>query len=163
MLALTSEELIAWVEETSTRWHKLLVRHREALALPCDVMDTGTVAALLQHIVAVELRYAQRLCSLPPSDYANIRMDSADALYATHATAMALLLGILNRTDDFWAERIELVTRSHGTLHASRRGVMVHMLMHSVRHYAQLATLLRQHNIKPDWPMDYIFMDATIA
>jgi uncharacterized damage-inducible protein DinB len=37
----------------------------------------------------------------------------------------------------------------------------VHVLMHSIRHYAQLATLMRQHGIKPDWPGDYLFMQAT--
>jgi len=31
--------------------------------------------------------------------------------------------------------------------------------MHSIRHYAQLATLARQNGFKPDWPMDYLYMN----
>jgi uncharacterized damage-inducible protein DinB len=36
---------------------------------------------------------------------------------------------------------------------------LFHALLHSVRHYGQLATLARQHGVAPDWPMDYLFMD----
>jgi hypothetical protein len=58
---LTTTELIAWLETTSTRWQNLLNTHPELLSIPCDIMGVDTVAQLLQHIVAVELRYAERL------------------------------------------------------------------------------------------------------
>lgn len=45
-----------------------------------------------------------------------------------------------------------------GVLRASRKTILVHALMHSIRHYAQLATLVRQHGVKPDWQMDYLLM-----
>ena len=61
MTALTVDELMGWVETTTTRWRELLRAHPEALEFPCDIMNTGTVARLLQHLVAVELRYAERL------------------------------------------------------------------------------------------------------
>jgi uncharacterized damage-inducible protein DinB len=31
-------------------------------------------------------------------------------------------------------------------------------VLHSIRHYAQLATLVRQHGYKPTLPGDYLFM-----
>jgi uncharacterized damage-inducible protein DinB len=54
-------------------------------------------------------------------------------------------------------------TRSAGVLKASRRTVFVHLLMHSIRHYAQLATIVRHNGVKPDWGMDYLLMGATSA
>ncbi len=36
-------------------------------------------------------------------------------------------------------------------------------MTHGIRHYAQLATLVRQHGVTPDWPMDYLFMGARRA
>ncbi len=42
-------------------------------------------------------------------------------------------------------------------MQATRRSELVHTLMHSIRHYARLATLVRQHGIQPDWAMDYMF------
>jgi hypothetical protein len=36
-------------------------------------------------------------------------------------------------------------------------------MLHSARHLTQLATLLRQHGIRPDRPMDYLVMDLDPA
>ena len=66
--SLEGQELIVWVDRTSIRWRDLLGRHPGALELPCDIRETKNVGGLLQHVVAVELRYAERLCGLsePP-------------------------------------------------------------------------------------------------
>jgi uncharacterized damage-inducible protein DinB len=123
------------------------------------VREVSNAGGLLQHIVAVELRYAERLAGLPTSDYAAIAFDSPDAIYATHQRAVELFRQQLE-TDVDWNEQMEYSTRSLGMLRSSRRAVLFHAILHSVRHYAQLATLVRQHGISPGWPMDYLFMDA---
>ena len=46
-----------------------------------------------------------------------------------------------------------------GLARASRKTVFFHAMMHSIRHYAQLATLVRQHGFKTSFPMDYLAMD----
>lgn len=163
MTALTADELIAWVDRTTEGWRELVVRHPEVLALPCDIRETHRVAELLQHIVAAELRYAERLADLQETAYEAIGMGSAEELFATHMRAMALLRERLQVADFDWDQPIDFVTRSAGRMRASRRTILVHLLMHSVRHYAQLATLVRQHGIKPEWPMDYLFMAAAAA
>jgi len=156
--ALTAEETMAWVERTSAGWRDLVAAHPEILALPCDVMGVSTVGGLLQHIVAVELRYAEQFNGLPPSDYSTIPFDTADAIYATHMRAAALVQKQLASNID-WDERIDFVTRSMGPARSCRKTVLFHSLLHSIRHYAQLATLVRQHGIKPGWQMDYLVMD----
>jgi uncharacterized damage-inducible protein DinB len=88
---LHGDELVFWVERTSSGWRELLERHPQALALPCDIRETRTVAELLQHIVAVELRYAERLSDLPETSYEAILFDSVESLYASHDRAMRLL------------------------------------------------------------------------
>jgi uncharacterized damage-inducible protein DinB len=160
MTALTGEELVAWVERTAQGWRKVVSEHPEALSFPCDVRESKSVAELLQHIVAVELRYAQRLDSMSETPYEQIPFDSGEALYATHLRAMTMIRELLGRGSSFWEESIDFATRSAGTIRATRRTVLVHMLMHSIRHYAQLATLVRQLGIAPGWPMDYLFMGA---
>ncbi len=160
MTALTGEELLAWVEEMSKGWRALLEKHPEALLLPCDVRESHSVGELLQHIVAVELRYAERLSGLPESSYEQIPLGTAAELYGTHDQAMHLLRGLLSRSEMVWEVTIAFMTKSAGSMQATRRVIFVHLLMHSVRHYAQLATLVRQHSIKPDWSMDYLFLRA---
>jgi uncharacterized damage-inducible protein DinB len=163
MTALTGEELQAWVERTSDGWRALLKEHPEALALPCDVRESASVAELMKHIVAVELRYAQRLHDLPQSSYDEILMESVEDLYAVHDRAMAMLNELFARGNFGWDEEIEFVTRSAGTMRSTRRTILVHLYTHSIRHYAQLATLVRQHGIAPAWSMDYLFMQAMPA
>jgi uncharacterized damage-inducible protein DinB len=162
MMAMTADELMAWNERTAEGWRSLAGRHPELLSFPCDVYETRNVGELLQHIVAVELRFAQRLHGLPESPYEEIPYDSAQAIYATHDEAMVLLNELLRDLQpSWWEETITFATRRIGTLQASRRTLLIHALMHSIRHYAQLATLVRQQGIKPDWSMDYLMMGAT--
>ena len=158
---LSAEEVLAWLEKTSAEWQALLEQHRDLLAVNCDIAGTTTIGGVLQHIVAVELRYAERLAGLPATDYAHIAFDSVEAIYSTHDRAVALLRGQLAREVN-WDERIDFVTRSMGPASATRRAVLFHSMLHSIRHYAQLATLVRQAGIKPGWPMDYLFMDMEL-
>jgi uncharacterized damage-inducible protein DinB len=155
---LTANNLIAWVEKTSAEWRSLLTRHPELLTIPCDITGVQTVAQLLQHIVAVELRYAERLADQPATDYANIPYDSIEAIYDTHDRALALLRKLLD-SEMNWDEAIEFSTRTMGPARSTRKTILFHLLLHGIRHYAQLSTLVRQHGVKPGWPMDYLFMD----
>jgi uncharacterized damage-inducible protein DinB len=156
--ALTAQEMIAWNEKTSNGWRQLLIGYPELLGMPCDIMGVKTVAELLQHIVAVELRYAQQLANLPVSDYADIPFDSVESIYATHDQAIGLFQQLLASEID-WEASITFNTRSMGRARSTSKTILFHALLHGVRHYAQLATLARQHGVKPDWPMDYIIMD----
>ena len=156
--ALTANDLIDWVEKTSAGWRNLLTRHPELLTIPCDIMGVQTVAQLIQHIVAVELRYAERLADQPATDYANIPYDSIEAIYATHDRALGLLRKLLD-SEMNWDEAIEFSTRTMGPARSARKTILFHLLLHGIRHYAQLSTLVRQHGVKPGWSMDHLLMD----
>jgi uncharacterized damage-inducible protein DinB len=162
MVAITGNELQAWVEHMSDGWKKFLSAHPEVLSFPCDIRETSSIAGLLQHIVAVELRYAERLNELPQTQYDAIPYDSVEAIYATHHRAMEMLRPLLDRDEQFWETVLEIKTRSAGTMRASRRTVLVHLLTHSVRHYAQMATLVRNHGIPSGQDMDYILMHLVV-
>ncbi|HEY4380720.1 MAG TPA: DinB family protein [Acidobacteriaceae bacterium] len=157
--ALTADEMLAWLETTSMKWKALIAEHPEILAMPCDVMGVGTAGGLLQHIVAVEVRYAEQLAGKTPTDYSAIPFDSAAAIYATHERAMAMYRELLASGMD-WEEMFSFVTRSMGPMRAKRKTIFFHAMLHAIRHYAQLATLVRQHGVKPDWQMDYLMMDV---
>ncbi|GAC1425747.1 MAG: hypothetical protein NVSMB62_23020 [Acidobacteriaceae bacterium] len=155
--SLSAEQVLTWVDRTALGWRDLIAQHPQILALPCDIMDVATVGGLLQHIVAAQLRYAERLIGLPITEYPDIPFHSADAIYSVHQRSAALFRALLAGGLD-WNERIEFATRAGQAL-SSRRTILFHALFHSIRHYAQLATLVRQHGIAPGWPMDYLFMD----
>jgi uncharacterized damage-inducible protein DinB len=159
---LTAGEILAWNEKTAAGWRQLLADHPELLTQPCDIAGTKTVAELLQHIVAAQLRYAERLAGLPTSDYADIPFDSVNSIYATHDRAMRIFQQLF-ASDIDWNQPMDFTTRTMGTLRSNRKTILFHALLHGIRHYAQLASLVRQFGVKPDWPMDYLFMHAEWA
>lgn len=154
---LTAEEVLRWNESTSAAWRTLLDERPELLTLSCDIAKTSIVAQLLQHIVAVELRYAERLAGVPETDYEQIPYDTVEKIYATHDRAVQLFRQAL-ASDLDWDKVIEFTTRSRGAVKASLKTILFHALLHSQRHYAQLGTLMRQHGHAVERPADYLFM-----
>jgi len=162
MTSLSAEEILHWNDTTARHWHILFDEYPEALAIPCDIRECSTVAELLQHIVAAELRYTERLADEPITDYADIPKSDTAAIFATHDRAVAKLRTLLVDDSYDWEREVDFVTRSAGTIIATRRTILFHALLHSIRHYAQLATLLRHHGIKAAHQMDYLFMGARL-
>lgn len=156
-LALTGEEMLAWNHRTAQGWRKLAEAHPEMLALPCDIYGVKSVGQALQHIVAVELRYAQRLAGQPETPYDAVPCSTPEEIFTAHESAMTTFREELAKGGD-WDAKFEFQTLTMGRARASRKTVFFHAMMHSIRHYAQLATLVRQHGFKPNWPMDYLMM-----
>jgi uncharacterized damage-inducible protein DinB len=157
---LTAEEVLRWNDVTSAAWRKLLDKRPELLTLSCDIAGTSIVAQLLQHIVAVELRYAERLAGVPETPYEEIPYDTVEKIYASHDRAAELFRKVLTSDLD-WDKVVEFTTRSRGKAKASLKTLLFHALLHSQRHYAQLATLLRQHGHAIEVPGDYLLMGVT--
>jgi len=162
-LAIPADSLILWNDQSAQHWRDFLIANPGLLKVPCDIGRATTIAQLLQHIVAVELRYAQRLASQPESDYADVPYDSPEAIFATHTRTLEIIRTLLADPTYDWSHEIEFQTISAGRLRASRRAILIHLLMHSIRHYAQLSTLVRTHGFKPTFPGDYLFVDAKHA
>ena len=70
---------------------------------------------------------------------------------------MQMIRAELAKGED-WDKKIQFQTLTMGLARASRKTVFFHAMMHSIRHYAQLATLVRQHGFKTSFPMDYLAM-----
>jgi len=163
MLNLPVDELIRWNDVTHTRWMNLLNQHPELLDLSTDIRSSERVNRVLQHIVAVELRYAERLASQPETDYSAIPCTTTNEIFATHTQAMTLILPLIADDSYPWTEPLEFQTITMGRLRSTRRDILIHMLMHGIRHYAQLATLVRQAGVDPGWPMDFLMLNAQRA
>lgn len=159
--AITLEELLADNEASTRKWHTWFAANEDALDVPCEVYNSVTVRGLLKHIFAVELRHSQRLRGEEVTAYDAISAGSLDDLFRIHSRAFENLRKVLATTDEAALnEIISLQTVSAGTLQASRRKLFAHVLLHSIRHWAQLSTLLREHGFKTDWPKDLLFSEA---
>ncbi len=155
--ALTAEEVLRWSDETAQHWQKLFMLYPEALEFECDIYGVRTVRGLVRHIVAVEVRYSQRLSGEPVSSYEDIPEASAEVLFGLHRQTLARFRSLLEDVSVNWDEVLEFTTMSSGTKQATRKRILFHALFHGIRHYAQLATLVRQHGTKAEFSMDFLF------
>ena len=158
---ITLEELLAENEASTRKWQAWFTANPTALDVPCDIYNSGTVRGMLKHIFAVELRHSQRLNNEEVIAYDAIPAVSFADVMAIHSQAVQNLRRFLSHADESaLQEVITLQTVSAGTLHASRRKLFAHILLHSMRHWAQLSTLLREAGYKTDWPKDFLFSEV---
>jgi uncharacterized damage-inducible protein DinB len=162
MHALTFRELLDYTAAETAHWHRWLAARPPALLdLPAGEGRTASVRGLLQHIVAVERRYADRLLGDPVTSYEAIDTTDVERLFAAGAeTRERLERYLAGATDADLARRLEFQTISAGTQSASARKIVAHALVHGIRHWAQLATVLRQHGEATDWMHDLLMSDA---
>jgi uncharacterized damage-inducible protein DinB len=160
--ALTFRELLDYTAAEAERWRRWLAAQPAAvLELPVGTGRTATVRGLVHHIVVVERRYADRLRGEPVTSYEAVPSDSIDALFGALSDARARLEEWLtSATDADLARRLEFQTITAGTLSASARKIVAHLLLHGIRHWAQLATVLRQQGYATDWQHDIIASSA---
>ena len=162
MRGLSFGELLDYSAEESNHWRDFFKQNPDALDVACDIAGTKTVRELVLHIVAVQIRYAERLLNMPITDYATLEGKIAqgkpgEELFALGRKSLEDLRSFAIAANDAdWEGTLTFPTRSAGELTASRRKIFIHALLHGVRHWAQLSTHLRQKGYKQDWMHDFI-------
>ncbi|ACO34647.1 DinB family protein [Acidobacterium sp.] len=160
---MTAAELIAWNDATARQWRDLCLATPAILDAPCDVAGTGTCSGLLRHLSITELRYAELLAGLPAGDYNQVPANTSEQIFAIHDHAVAVLRTLVEDPTIDWAQKIEFPTITAGRRLASRRAILFHAMLHSIRHYAQLGTAVRRAGFEHSLKMDYLLMDSEPA
>jgi uncharacterized damage-inducible protein DinB len=145
---ITFAELMDWNEESATFWKAHLEANPALLELPCGIGGTPNVQEFLRHIWGVELRWAQRIAGVPVTE----RKDMPEAICRSLLQDPAQDWNETRTMDYDWLP-------PHART-ASRRKLMGHMLFHSERHWAQLATLLRAAGFPAGFRGDFLFTQA---
>ncbi len=155
-------ELLNYEEEEAERWRRWFEEQApEVLDVPIGEGETATVRGLLVHVFSVEQRYADRLLALQPTPYESLRTGSLAEIFEIGATARQKLRQFLARaTDEELSQVLTFETRKVGTFSASKRKIVAHAILHGVRHWAQIATALRQRGYKQDWQHDFLVSTA---
>jgi uncharacterized damage-inducible protein DinB len=162
-------ELLDHEQEESRRWHNWFNQHSEALDVKIDIAGAATVRDLLSHIVFVSLLYAEWLLGdsispvgkIDPARFIDsINKTSPDAIFSAADSALLTWRKVLEKTHDKkWDEMMSFPVPTD-KMNASRRKCFMHAFLHGIRHWAQLATVLRRAGYKQDWQHDFIFSPA---
>jgi uncharacterized damage-inducible protein DinB len=151
-------DLLAYTDAEHAKWRQFFVLHPQALDLPCDVAGSGTIRELVFHIFAVNLNFAHMLLDLQRPDFKALPHATLEELFAIDEEATRKLRSFLQkaRPEDWSAQ----ATLGFIKKDVSKRKMMTQAMLHGVHHRAQLATALRQQNLKQDWIHDFVLSDV---
>jgi uncharacterized damage-inducible protein DinB len=151
-------DLLQYTEQETRAWKEWCAAHPQALDLPCDIANAGTVHGLFLHIFATELHFAHAVLDVPEPDWKKLASQTLDELFAVSEDAHHKFRDFVAKAQSRdWDEIKDL---GHGKLQASKRKMVAHAVLHGIHHRAQLATFLRQHGFDGMWMHDLILSDA---
>lgn len=145
-VGITLEELLVWNDEAAVAWKTHLETNPALLEVACDIGDVRNVHGLVRHIWGAELRWAQRLAGLPLMSKEAAPVGPLEALFSLHREAIEIFRNLLSASAESWNKpyALDLDWVPEEFRSPTRRKVAAHSLVHSQRHWAQLATLARQ-------------------
>ena len=159
---ITLEEMLAWNDQASEYWKVHFEANPNLLDLPCGIVGAANVQEFVRHIWGAELRWAQRLAAEPETPRERIPAGPLDALFDLHRQAVAIYRRLLAAPELTWSEpyvlNFDWVPQEERTV--TRRKIAAHALFHSQRHWAQLATLVRNAGFPSNFRGDLLFSPA---
>jgi uncharacterized damage-inducible protein DinB len=156
------EELLTWNDEASTFWKAHLDANPALLQLPCGIGGTANVQGFVRHVWGVELLWSQRIAGVPAITRDEMPAGPLDALFEMHRMANSIVHKLLEDPSYDWNQIVQLDSPllPENARKASRRKLLLHMLFHSQRHWAQLATLVRSAGFPSGFRGDFLFTAA---
>jgi uncharacterized damage-inducible protein DinB len=159
-LALTFDELLRYTHGERDKWRAWFVEHPAAIDAPVQPgARFSTVGKLVDHIFLVERRHVQRLQSQPVVEQTGLTGHNASPLFDYGASVRRELEDYVEnlgddpdevRTFDIRGVRMPLTTRK----------LLFHVLLHEIRHWAQIAAAVRLAGFEPPGDHDLLFSAA---
>lgn len=159
-VGVSMNELVEYTDWERAKWHKRFISAGDhALSLAAGPNGDGRfdrVGDLVRHIFSAEKRYVERLSNQPLTDTTAIPADKVETLFEFGGKSRCCLKEFLAKfpTKD-WDSPEDFVILNYKTT-ATPRKIITHVLMHEIRHWAQIGTLLRLDGIVDDFH-DFLF------
>jgi uncharacterized damage-inducible protein DinB len=158
-VGITFDELLIWNEQSAEFWKSHFAANPNLLDLPCGIAGAATVEDLVRHIWGAELRWCERLTGATETAREAIPHGPIAAIFEIHQRAMVIFRELLAGPENLWNEpyvlKFDWIPEDRRTV--SRRKIATHALIHSQRHWAQLATLVRNAGFPSGYWGDVLF------
>jgi len=161
--ALTYRVLLEVTSTEHHRWREWFVEHPKAWVVPFATGRMATIGGVVLHIFAVELRYAQRLLDQEVTAWEEFRQTSIDEVFELGDNARGQLVHFLTTAPEKELDRVlTFQTLTAGTVSASKYKIASNIFLHDIRHWGQIATVLRQNGFTEQWPHDMLLSDIKL-
>jgi uncharacterized damage-inducible protein DinB len=155
--------LLEYTDWERQKWHESLLQRGDRILLTSTGANSDTrfetVGDLIRHIFSAEKRYVERLSDKPLTDTASISTEKIEVLFNLGQESRKALREFIGTLPvEQWDAPREYMMMNH-PIRATPKKFIIHVLLHEIRHWAQIATLLRQNGLKGDFH-DFLFSPA---
>ena len=158
----TYAEFLRYTQEERDKWRAWFAAHPDALDV--EVQPGGrypTVGSLVDHIFLVERRHLQRLTSAPLDTKTGLSGRHAPPLFDYGASVRRELEQYVAQLDEDAADEPRTFTvQSGGDFVLTPRKLLLHVLLHETRHWAQIALAVRRAGLEPPGNHDLFYSKA---
>jgi uncharacterized damage-inducible protein DinB len=160
-LSIRFDELLRYSTGERERWRAWFVDHPEAMEVA--VQPGGrlpTVGKLIDHIFLVERRHLQRLAGEPVVDRTGLTGTNAPPLFDYGASVRRELEQYAADLAEDEADEVRTFNVRDQDWQMTPRKLLFHILLHEVRHWAQIALAVRLAGLEPPGDHDLFFSKA---
>lgn len=154
-------ELLDYTIEEQDRWEKWFAEHGEApLDIPLQGDPIDSLRILILHFIGGQMWFAERLLGRPATEYWKGPNRDSTALFEIGRQGKRLMREVLDTFQpEDWKRIIEMPIPNN-SLRVTARKAALNSMIHEVRHWAQVATIVRQHGMAPPGNHDLILSHA---
>jgi uncharacterized damage-inducible protein DinB len=157
-VTLDVEALIAYSDHERRKWKEWIAADPKRLDIAFQPGERfPTVASLLDHIFLVERRHLSRLEGATPPDATGVAPGDWQALFEYADLVQSDLRQFASELDDDRGQQTLTFSIQPGTFTMTRRKLLVHILLHEIRHLAQMAHAARAAGHVPPGEHDFFF------
>jgi uncharacterized damage-inducible protein DinB len=160
-LTLTFAELVQYTNDERDRWRTWFMAHPDAIDVPVQpAARHANVGKLIDHIFLVERRHLQRLMELPLADRTGLTGNNAPPLFDYGASVRRELEQYVADLDEDVADQPRVFEVRERQWPMTPRKLLFHILLHELRHWAQIALTVRNAGLEPPGDHDLFYSRA---
>ena len=158
-IAIALDDLLNYSDHERDKWERWLSADASRSHLPLQGHGRfPTVAELLDHIFLVERRHLARLEGATPPESTGVPAGDIPELFEYARLVRSDFRRYLADADEqIAAQPVHIELRGGDSFTMPRRQLATHMLLHEVRHFAQLALAARLAGLEPPGEHDFFY------
>src|SRR5687767_8731543 len=160
-LTLSFDELLRYTSAERDKWRRWFAAHPEAMDV---VVQPGgrlpTVGKLIDHIFFAERRILQRLTGAPLTPSTGLTGNNAPPLFDYGASVRRELEQYVQDLDDDIADQVRPLLVRDQQWQMTPRKLLFHIVLHELRHWAQIALAVRLAGFEPPGDHDLFYSAA---
>ena len=160
-LDLSYAELLRYTSDEREKWRRWLQSHPEAMDVTLQPGgQIPTVGKLIDHVFLIERRHLQRLTGDPVAKSTGLTGNNAPPLFDYGASVRRELEQFVGDLDADVADELRTFVVLERQCSMTSRKLLFHILIHEIRHWAQITLAVRLAGHEPPGDHDLFFSNA---